>query len=272
MNDLAVATNGRSFWVLDDLMPLRELNPQLAQAGLHLYKPQPAIRLHFPEQVERRRPVGQNPPIGAIIDYYFKSKPAGRSDARHSRQPGSKLVRHYSNKEKKIAEQPPEWPDQEKPKEVIPAESGMNRFPWDLRYEPPVKIPDAFYSDIGPLGPLALPGSYQVKLTADGQSRTQPLELRLDPRVTDVSAADLQKEFDLEHEDPRGQQPPAPCRQSDPPVAERAGDPAPMGRRQPASPAGRRRCQAVRPEDDPDRGRADPGEDEEFGGQSGVSQ
>ena len=73
----------------------------------------------------------------------------------------------------------------------------MNRFPWDLRYEHPVKIPGAFYSDIGPLGPLALPGSYQIKLTADGESRTQPLELRLDPRVTNVSAADLQKEFDL---------------------------------------------------------------------------
>jgi len=195
-DDLAIATNGRSFWVLDDLMPLRELNPQLAQASLHLYKPQSAIRLHFPEQVERRRPVGQNPPIGAIIDYYFKTKPAGEVTLDILDSQG-RPVRHYSSKEKKIAEQPPEWPDQEKPKEVIPAEAGMNRFPWDLRYEPPVKIPGAFYSDIGPLGPLAVPGSYQVKLTADGQSRTQPLELRLDPRVTNVSAADLQKEFDL---------------------------------------------------------------------------
>ena len=109
----------------------------------------------------------------------------------------SRLVRHYSSKEKKIAEQPPEWPDLEKPKEVIPAEAGMNRFPWDLRYEPPVKIPNAFYGGIGPQGPLALPGTYQVKLTVGGQSQTQPLELRLDPRVKDVSMADLQKEFDL---------------------------------------------------------------------------
>jgi photosystem II stability/assembly factor-like uncharacterized protein len=195
-NDLAIATNGRSFWVLDDLVPLRELNPLLPQASLHLSQAAPAIRLHFPEQAERRRPVGQNPPAGAIIDYYFKTKPAGEVTLDILDSQG-RLVRHYSSKEKKIAEQPPEWPDQEKPKEVIPAEAGMNRFPWDLRHEPPIKIPGAFYSDIGPRGPLALSGTYQVKLTADGQSRTQPLELRLDPRVTNVSAADLQKEFDL---------------------------------------------------------------------------
>ncbi len=195
-NDLAVATNGRSFWVLDDLTPLRELNPQLAPAAMHLYKPQPAIRLHYPEQVDRRRPVGQNPPPGALIDYYFKSKPSGEVTLDILDSQG-KVVRHLSSKEKNIAEQPPEWPDQEKPKEVIPAEAGMNRFPWNLRYEPPVKIPNAFYSGNGPQGPLAVPGTYQVKLTADGQSQTQPLELRPDPRVTGVSAADLQKEFDL---------------------------------------------------------------------------
>jgi len=195
-NDLAVATNGRSFWILDDLAPLRELNPQLAQAGLHLYKPQAAIRLHFPEEVDRRRPVGQNPPSGAIIDYYFKTKPAGEVTL-DILDGQSQLVRHYSSKEQKVAEQPPEWPNQEKPKEVIPAEAGMNRFPWDIRYEPPVKIPGAFYAGIGPQGPLARSGTYQVKLTADGQSQTQPLEVRLDPRVINVSAAELQKEFDL---------------------------------------------------------------------------
>jgi photosystem II stability/assembly factor-like uncharacterized protein len=195
-NDLAIATNGRSFWVLDDLDPLRELSPKIAQASMHVYRPRPAVRLHFPENVNRRRPVGQNPPPGAIIDYYFRTKPAGEVTLDILDQQG-KVVRHYSSKEKKIGEQPPEWPDQEKPQEVIPAEAGMNRFPWDLRYDPPVKIPGAFYAGIGPQGPLAVPGTYQVRLTASGESQTQPLELRLDPRVTNVSAADLQKEFEL---------------------------------------------------------------------------
>jgi photosystem II stability/assembly factor-like uncharacterized protein len=195
-NDLAIATNGRSFWVLDDLTPLRQLTPQLAQATLHLYKPQAAVRLHIPEQVNRRQPAGQNPPPGAIIDYYFKAKPAGEVtldilDAQ------ARLVRHYSSKEKRGYEQPPEWADQEKPLERIPAEAGMNRFTWDLRYKPPVKIPRAFYPGLGPRGPIAMPGAYQVKLTADGQSQTQPLELRPDPRVRNLSLADLQKNFDL---------------------------------------------------------------------------
>ena len=195
-NDLAVATNGRSFWVLDDLMPLRQLSSQTASAAMILYKPQPAIRLHYPEAVDRRRPVGQNPPPGAIIDYYFKSKPAGEVTLDILDSQG-KVLRHLSSKEKNTGEQPPEWPDQEKPAEIIPADAGMNRFAWDLRYDSPVKIPGAFYSGIGPQGPLAVPGTYQVKLTAGGQSQTQPLELRPDPRVVGVSTDDLQKEFEL---------------------------------------------------------------------------
>jgi photosystem II stability/assembly factor-like uncharacterized protein len=195
-NDLAVATNGRSFWVLDDLTPLRELTQDTAAAAVHLFKPEPAIRLHFPEEVNRRRPVGENPPKGAILDYYFEAKPKGEITLDILDKDG-KLVRHYSSKEKNIAAQPPEWPDQEKPVEVIPAEQGMNRFAWDLRYEPPVKIPGAFYTGIGPQGPLALPGTYQVRLTAGGVTRTQTLELRLDPRVKNVSMADLQREFEL---------------------------------------------------------------------------
>jgi photosystem II stability/assembly factor-like uncharacterized protein len=195
-DDLAIATNGRSFWVLDDLTPLRQLTPQLAQATVHLYKPQAAVRLHIPEQVNRRQPVGQNPPPGAIIDYYFKTKPAGEASLDILDAQG-RLVRHYSSKEKRGYEQPPEWADQEKPLERIPAEAGMNRFAWDLRYEPPVKIPGSFYPGLGPRGPIAMPGAYQVKLTVDGQSQTQPLELRLDPRVKNLSLADLQKNFDL---------------------------------------------------------------------------
>ncbi|MGB9105171.1 MAG: hypothetical protein WCC59_10455, partial [Terriglobales bacterium] len=98
---------------------------------------------------------------------------------------------------KKTFEQPPEWPDQEIPNPTIPAEAGMNRYAWDLRYESPVKIPGAFYAGLGPVGPLALPGTYQVKLTAGSFTQTVPLELRIDPRLKNVTQADLQKEFDL---------------------------------------------------------------------------
>src|SRR2546430_13326571 len=81
-----------------------------------------------------------------------------------------------SNKEKKESEQPPEWPDRVERVKTIPADEGMNRFAWDLRYDDPIQIPGAFYSGTGPKGPLALPGNYQVKLTVGGKSQTAPLD------------------------------------------------------------------------------------------------
>jgi photosystem II stability/assembly factor-like uncharacterized protein len=195
-DDLVVATNGRSFWILDDLSPVREMNAQVTQADVRLFKPSPTYRLHYPDFVDKRRPVGENPPSGAIVNYYLKTKPKGEV-ALDILDAQGKLVRHYSSVEKKLAEQPPEWPDLVKPAELVPANAGMNRFAWDLRYDSPVKIPGAFYSGNGPQGPLAVPGHYQVKLTANGQTQTQPLELRMDPRLKNVTAEDLQKEFDL---------------------------------------------------------------------------
>jgi seryl-tRNA synthetase len=80
---------------------------------------------------------------------------------------------------------------------TIPAAAGMNRYAWNLRWEPPVKIPGAFYSDVGPQGPLAEPGQYTIKLTAGKQSVSQPLEIVMDPRTKNVNPDDLRKQFDL---------------------------------------------------------------------------
>ncbi len=169
-DDLVVATHGRSFWVLDDFTPLRQVNAQIAQAEMNLYEPQTAVRLHYPDEIDTRQPAGKNPPPGAIIDYYFKDAPKGEVTLDILDAQG-KLVRHLSSKEKKEHEQPPEWPDQVEAAKTIPAKEGMNRFAWDLRYDDPVQTPGAFYCGSGPRGPLALPGDYQVKLTANGKSR-----------------------------------------------------------------------------------------------------
>jgi photosystem II stability/assembly factor-like uncharacterized protein len=194
-DDLVVATHGRSFWVLDDVTPLRQLNVQSAQADVILYQPQTALRLHYPEEFDRRQPVGDNPPPGAIIDYYVKSAPQDEVTLDILDKDG-KLVRHLSNKEKKESEQPPEWPDRVERVKTIPANEGMNRFAWDLRYDDPIQIPGAFYSGTGPKGPLALPGDYQVKLTVAGKSQTAPLHLAIDPRTKGAEAA-LPKQFAL---------------------------------------------------------------------------
>jgi hypothetical protein len=194
-DDLVVATHGRSFWVLDDLTPLRQASTPATQADVVLYQPQTALRLHYPEEFDKRQPVGDNPPPGAIIDYYFKTAPKEEVSLDILDTSG-KVVRHLSSKEKKEGEQPPEWPDRVERVKTIPANEGMNRFAWDLRYDDPIQIPGAFYSGTGPKGPLALPGDYQVKLTIGGKSQTAPLHLAVDPRTKGSEAA-LQKQFTL---------------------------------------------------------------------------
>jgi len=194
-DDLVVATHGRSFWVLDDVTPLRQLSAPSATADAILYQPQTALRLHYPEEFDKRQPVGDNPPPGAIIDYYVKNAPQDEITLDILDAQG-KVVRHLSSKEKKEGEQPPEWPDRVARVKTIPANEGMNRFAWDLRYDDPIQIPGAFYVGSGPKGPLALPGDYQVKLTVGGKSQTVPLHLAIDPRTKGAEAA-LQKQFAL---------------------------------------------------------------------------
>ncbi len=198
-NDLAVATHGRAFWILDDLSPLRQASSAIANEDFHFYQPATATRLHFPDNVERRRPVGDNPPKGAILYYYLKSKPADKeeitieiSDAQ------GKRVRQLSNLKATKQEQPPEWPDQEKPADLLPADAGMNRFAWDFRSDPPVQIPGAFYAGDPPRGPLVVPGTYQIKLTVKGKTQSAPLNVTIDPRIQNqVSIADLQSQIEL---------------------------------------------------------------------------
>jgi len=194
-DDLVAATHGRSFWVLDDVTPLRQVTTQSAQADAILYQPETALRLHYPEEIDKRQPVGDNPLPGAMIDYYLKTAPKDEVTIDILDASG-KLVRHLSSKEKKEGEQPPEWPDRVERAKTIPANEGMNRFAWDLRYDDPVQIPGAFYSGNGPKGPLALPGEYQVKLTLSSKSQTAPLHLAIDPRTKGAEPA-LQKQFDL---------------------------------------------------------------------------
>jgi photosystem II stability/assembly factor-like uncharacterized protein len=194
-DDLVAATHGRAFWVLDDITPLRQVTSQLNQTDMLLYQPQTALRLHYPTEFDKRQPVGDNPPPGAIIDYYLKTEPKDEVTLDILDAQG-KLVRHLSSKQKKDAEQPPEWPDRQERVKTIPAKAGMNRFAWDIRYDDPVQIPGAFYAGDGPQGPLALPGDYQVRLTVAGKSQTAPLHLSIDPR-TRGSEANLQKQFTL---------------------------------------------------------------------------
>jgi len=194
-NDLVVATHGRSFWILDDITPLRQLS-QATRSDIYLYKPPAIFRTFYPEFFERHQPVGENPPAGAVISYYFKSAPKGEVKLQILDSQGA-VVREFSSVEKKQPETPPEWPELVPLGETIPVEAGMNRFTWDLRYDGPHKLPGEVLAEFRSRGPFAPPGMYQVRLNAEGKTITAPLELKMDPRVN-VSIADVQKEFDLE--------------------------------------------------------------------------
>ena len=198
-DDLVAATHGRAFWILDDVTPLRQANSAIVAEDFHLYRPQTAIRLHLPDEVDLKRPVGDNPPKGAILDYYLKAKPADKEEVTiEIFDAQGKRVRRLSNRSASKQEQPPEWPDREKPADLLPAEAGMNRFAWDFRYDPPTQIPGALYVGDPPRGPLVIPGTYQVKLTVKGASQTAPLEVKIDPRLqSSVTAAEMQKQIDL---------------------------------------------------------------------------
>ena len=180
-DDLLVATHGRAFWILDDLTPLRQV-AAVAAAEVFLYRPQVALRLQYPESFDKRLPAGENPPPGAVIDFFFKSKPTGEVVIEVVAE-GGKVIRTLSSRPHAIgAEQPQEWPDLQKPAELLPAEEGMNRFPWDLRYDPPSELPGAFYPGLPPRGPLVPPGTYTLRLKASGKVVTAPMEVKPDPR------------------------------------------------------------------------------------------
>jgi photosystem II stability/assembly factor-like uncharacterized protein len=186
-DDLVAATHGRSFWILDDVSPLRQAASVDPTAAFHLFAPATAVRMHVPQQVERRLPVGDNPPAGAVIDYYLKAAPGPKDEVtlEFLASDGTVLQRISNKKSDDATEQPPEWTDREPPADVIPAAAGANRFAWNFRRANPTVIPGAFYSDDGPQGPVVKPGKYQVRLTVAGKSETAPLEIVIDPRIKD---------------------------------------------------------------------------------------
>ncbi|HEV2491350.1 MAG TPA: hypothetical protein VGT03_16215 [Candidatus Acidoferrales bacterium] len=208
-NDLVAATYGRAFWILDDLTPPRQISAEIPAADAHLFQPETAIRVRrdanqdtpFPPEM----PAGDNPPTGAVIDYYLKSALASDITLAIYDSLGS-LVRQFSSAPIPAStEPPPNVPDYwlARP-EPLAKSPGMHRFVWDLRYPSPEALRhrypiSALYGDTpaDPRGALVVPGKYEVRLTVNGQVFRQPLEVRLDPRVN-TTQEDLEQEFQLD--------------------------------------------------------------------------
>jgi hypothetical protein len=180
--------------VLDDISPLRQAAAPIAAEEAHLFTPRTAWRTRAGHFNPRRYPVGENPPNGAILYYYLKEEQKQPAKLELLDAQG-KVIRSFTSEAKKTEEAPEEW-ERDNPQEHIPAKAGLNLFTWDLRYEVPTKIPRAVYDAGEPIAPLALPGTYQVRLTVGGKAQTASFEVKMDPRVK-ASAEDLRKQFDL---------------------------------------------------------------------------
>jgi photosystem II stability/assembly factor-like uncharacterized protein len=209
-NDLIVATHGRSFWILDDLSALRQLDSVKGQT--YLFKPGDAYRVRRSTYTDTPLPIdepaGENPPDGAAIDYSLPASTSGPVTLEILDAHG-KLVRKYASTDAPYATEaqlekqliPLYWI---KMPQTLPANAGMHRWIWDLRfttptatnYEYPISaVPHR--TPRTPQGPLALPGTYQVRLTAGGKVLTQPVTVKMDPRV-EATSNDLEKLFALE--------------------------------------------------------------------------
>jgi photosystem II stability/assembly factor-like uncharacterized protein len=222
-NDLIVATFGRALWAIDDISPLRELAAkpaQVAASNAYLFAPAPAVRMQWDTYTDT--PLGpemaaaQNPPDGAVIDYYLKSAPAGDLKLEVYDSAG-KLVRRYSSSGAETPGYKVNVPDYWlAPASVLPKTAGLHRFVWDLRYPDPEQLLYTYYgvhvdyfeytlADHAiahntpwhePQGPMVLPGQYEIRLTAGGQTLRQPITVKLDPRLS-VSEQDLRQQLEL---------------------------------------------------------------------------
>jgi photosystem II stability/assembly factor-like uncharacterized protein len=196
-DDLVIATHGRGFYVLDDIVPLRALAGNAAP-GIHLYPQATAIRLNEPAFIgtpmPKDEPLAPNPPLGAMIDY---SLPAGLAGPVHIAiyDEAGKLVNQFSSVDPvkpidlSTIAVAPEWVVSPKPPLATP---GHHRFVWDLHYAKPTGLKD----DDALAGVWAPPGRYTVELGVAGQTLRQPLNVMADPRVK-VSQADFEAEFRL---------------------------------------------------------------------------
>jgi photosystem II stability/assembly factor-like uncharacterized protein len=211
-DDLIVGTHGRSFWILDDITPLRQLSADVAKAPVTLFAPQEAIRFRWNRNTDTplppEVPAGKNPPDGAILDYYLAS-PASSPVRLEIFDAQNHLVRRYTSADKAehledIAPKHPIPMYWVRPTRILSAAAGMHRFVWDLHYPAPDALRHEFpisaiYQDTPqyPLGAWALPGNYTVKLTVEDKSYTEPLMVKMDPRIS-TPLAELAKQFEMQ--------------------------------------------------------------------------
>ena len=201
--DLVVATQGRSFWILDDLTPLRLWEDAIEQAGARLFPPRPTPRFQtetVSEEDERPRNVGTNMPDGVVVNFWLKQKPGKDEVVTLEILSGDKAIRKLSSEKKELEgelkerlEREEDRKDRDKPLEL---KEGLNRVVWDMRVFKPTLAPKAVFNEGEKAPPKVGPGTYTVRLTAGGRVLTEAFEVRSNP-TSPATAQDLRAQFEL---------------------------------------------------------------------------
>jgi hypothetical protein len=219
-NNLEISTFGRALWILDDVTSLREISPEISAKDVYLFTPATGLRMRWDNYQDTPYPIetpaGQNPPDGAILDYFLKSVPQDELTLTIYDESGAQIAT-YSSNAKPVDLPPPNVPDYWfQPPATLPKAAGVNRFVWDLRYPAPPSLPYGYFGELlgyteytfadhavpgltprqQPRGVLVVPGKYTIELHSGGQILRQILTIELDPRVR-TSQTDLVAQRDL---------------------------------------------------------------------------
>jgi photosystem II stability/assembly factor-like uncharacterized protein len=230
-NDLLIGTHGRSFYVMENISVLRQLRPEMTTANVHLFAPpaiarrvQPTASIdYYLKAVADKVTIQILDAAGrevrtfeSVSDKNKKEETAGESEEKEREAAANNATKDKDkdrDKDKQASTTPGTTASKKEeatggeeedddapagpPAPKVTTKAGMNRFQWDMRYKGARDFPKMIFWAGGVRGPLALPGTYQVKLTANGETQTQPLTIVKDPRQTEVSDADLQQQFTL---------------------------------------------------------------------------